>query len=165
MKKIFTVIIISAVIFVSACGGVSMKELLTVEEGSYTAELSTTLDDETLMISVIKDGGTLSFVVDEKYTFVYNGGNWSVSYSGLTVPISADSIKRSVPQKLCTALTATPDAGWKISEEVLDGVYYHKCECQTLGVTLFIDAKTNLPLKIISGGMEFSVLKFEPASA
>ena len=163
MKKILTAIIISAIVFVSSCGGVSAKALLEYGRGSFTATLSTSIDGIDVPVSVIKDGGTLSFIVDEKYTFVYNDGNWSVSYSGLTVPISADSIKRSLPQKLCTALTLTHDAGWKASYETVNEISRIKCECAQADVALYFDADSRLPIKISSGGVEFDVLKFDPA--
>ena len=163
MKKISAAIILFAVIMLSSCGGASMSELLSYQNESFTAEMTVKSGEMSMPVTVVKDGGTYTFVLDERYTFVYGGEKWSVSYSGLSVPISKDAAKRSVPQKLLDAMTQKAGGGWKITEQTEGDRTLLCCEQSDAGLTLFIDAETNLPTKIICDGLECVIDKIEIA--
>lgn len=163
MKKISAILLVICVFLLSSCGGASMSELLSYQNESYAAKMTVKSGDMTLPVTIVKDGGTYTFVLDERYTFVYGGEKWSVSYSGLSVPISNDAAKRSVPQKLLTALTAKTGGGWKITEESDGDAALFKCERPDAELTIFFDANTNLPVKMICGELECVVEKIEIA--
>ena len=162
MKKISAILLVFCVFLLSSCGGASMSELLSYQNESYAASMSVKSGDMTMPVTVVKDGGTYTFVLDERYTFVYGGEKWSVSYSGLSVPISNEAAKRSVPQKLLTALTAKT-GGWMITEETDGTAAVYKCEQPDAELTIFFDANTNLPVKMICGELECVVEKIEIA--
>lgn len=162
MRKISIVLLVFCILLLSSCGGASMSELLSYQNESFTADLTIKSGDMTMPVKMIKDGETYTFVLDERYTFVYGGEKWSVSYSGLSVPISKDAAKRSVPQKLLTAMTQKT-GGWKITEEADGDRSVFKCEQPDANLTLFIGADTNLPVKIICDGLECVVEKIEIA--
>ena len=163
MKKISAVIILFAVIMLTSCGGASMSELLSYQNESFSAEMTVTSGDMSMPVTVVKDGGTYTFVLDEKYTFVYGGEKWSVSYSGLSVPISKDAAKRSVPQKLLDAMTQKTGGSWKITEETDGDRTLIKCDLPDATLTLYIDGETKLPSKIICDGLECVIGKMEIA--
>ena len=160
MKKFSAIIILFAVIALSSCGGASMSELLSYQNQSFTAEMTVSSGEMSVPVTVVKDGETYTFVLDERYTFVYGGEKWSVSYSGLSVPISKDAAKRSVPQKLLDAMTQKSGGGWKITNVDGGGRTLVRCDSPTETLTVFIDAETKLPAKILCDGLECDVTKF-----
>lgn len=161
MKKFSAIIILFAVIALSSCGGASMSELLSYQNQSFTAEMTVKSGEMSLPVTVVKDGETYTFVLDERYTFIYSGEKWSVSYSGLSVPISKDAAKRSVPQKLLDAMTQKTGGGWKIANVDDDGRALVRCDSPTETLTVFIDAETNLPAEILCDGLECVIEKME----
>ncbi len=165
MKKFLAAITLLALLFIPSCAKVSMKDLLQFQNCDYTAKLTTSDENEQIDVDITKDGNTYTFTVDGKYTFVYNGEKWSISYNGLTLPLSGEALKKSLPQKLLDALTSSQSDGWSITKENAGGISLYVCECATRQVKLFIDADTSLPLKIICGGVEFDVVKFEISSS
>ncbi|MBR6051692.1 MAG: hypothetical protein IKP68_10900 [Clostridia bacterium] len=161
MKKISAIIILFAVFALSSCGGASMSELLSYQDQSFTAEMTVSSGEMSMPVTVVKDGETYTFVLDERYTFVYGGEKWSVSYSGLSVPISKDAAKRSVPQKLLDAMTQKTGGGWKITNVEDGGRALVRCDSPTETLTIFIDAETKLPAKILCDGLECDISKIE----
>lgn len=161
MKKLISVLLIALAIFIPSCKSASMQDILSYESKSYTAEFSVSSGDDTTLVSLIKDGETYTFVVDGKYTFLYSDDKWSISYDGLTVPLSGNAAKRSVPSKLMEALSQNAYNGWSISEESAGGTALYICECESTGVVLYIDAATRLPLKITWDDVECNVIRFE----
>lgn len=161
MKKILSAMIILTAIFLPSCKSTSMQDLLTYESKSYTAEFSVKYGDESIPVSLIKDGSAYTFVVDGKYTFLYSKEKWSISYDGLTVSLSSNAARRSVPSKLHAALSLDANDGWRINEDTAGGTPLYICECESKSVTLYIDATTSLPLKMIFGDIECDVVKFE----
>ena len=157
MKKFLVLAFISALLFLSSCGGAHLTELLAFQGENYAAALTFSADSGTTSVAVLKDGGAYTFTVDEKYSFLYNGDERSVSYNGLSLPISSDTLKRSLPQKLFDALTSAPSDGWTIK----DGGAVFVCECRERGVTLCIDKETHAPVKIICGDLVFDVTRFD----
>lgn len=160
MKKVLAIMLIFSSVFLFSCGIVSIKELLTFQSESYTAKLTVKNGEEDVPVTVVKDGETFTFVIDEKYTFVSNGDKWSVSYSGLSVPISKETAKRSIPQKLMTALTAKTDGKWKITEDDSADNHVIKCESTSQPVTFYFSAETKAPEKMVCDGIECSFEKF-----
>ena len=163
MKKIIAAALFIFILLLASCSAVSMKDLVAPLGQSYTAVLEVKTEGEPTSLSVIKDGGTMTLVVDEKYTFVCSDGKWVVSYSGLTVPLSSDAAKRSVPHKVASALNIPEGAKGSIPPETIDGKTVYKCVDTQNDVTLFFDEQTKKPIKLISGNVEATVIKFEPA--
>ena len=163
MKKIIAAALFIFVLLLPSCSAVSMKDLGAPLGQSYTAVLEVKTEGEPTSLSVIKDGGTMTLVVDEKYTFVCSDGKWVVSYSGLTVPLSSDAAKRSVPHKVASALNIPNGSKWSVTTEIIDGKEVYRCEDSQNSVSLFFDEQTKLPIKLISGNVEATVIKFEPA--
>jgi|GEM_PF-1484164 len=165
MKKILAAIIIIAVLAVPSCANVSMKDILAFQNGDYAAKLIVADENDPTEIDVTKYGSAYTFTVDGKYTFVYNGEKWQLSYNGLTVPLSGDTLKRSLPKKLLDALSAPCDGSWSIIEESADGTQLYICDCTARNVKFYIDSGTLLPVKIICGDTGFDVVKFEAPTA
>ena len=161
MKKFICAIMLICAIFLQSCGETSMKELLSFQSASYTAELAVNTNGKVLPIILVKDGDTFTFSVDEKYTFVLDGGVWHISYGGMSMAISEKAAERSLPKKLHSALTAAQDANWEIEKENSDGKDIFVCKCKSAELTFCFDAQTSLPSKILLGDTECDVMKFE----
>jgi len=163
MKKIIAALIIISVMMLSGCSSVSMRELSAPLCESYSALLEVKTDGEPMAVSVIKDGGTMTLVVDEKYTFVCSDGKWVVSYSGLSVPLSSDAAKRSIPHKIVDALTVPDGAKWSITTTADGARALIKCENTQSGNAIYFDAETKLPARVTSAGLDATITKFDPA--
>ncbi|MBO4354581.1 MAG: hypothetical protein J5860_06515 [Clostridia bacterium] len=157
MKKFLVPLLLFAVLLLSSCGGAQMSELLAFQGENYAATLTFSDGSVTTSVAVLKDGGAYTFTVDEKYSFLFDGEERSVSYNGLTVPISVDALKKSLPQKLFDALTSSPSDGWTIE----DGGAVYICECPTRALSLHIGKETHAPVKIICGDTVFDVVRFD----
>ena len=136
--------------------------LTEYQNGDFSAELKIRLGTGEYRALLVKRGERLTLSVKEPsalaaYEFAIENGSLSIITGGAEIPLAAGEL---FLLKSVFALFCVPVAGtWKIERSRPGGVSIYVCECE--GITLYIDANSRLPLKIVSGKAEADVLFFK----
>lgn len=161
MKRFFCfcLVILLLLSFCSCGESVNMGVLTEYQKGDFEAELRINSGGKEHLCSLTKSGGRFFLRAAEhsEFTFVLDENGASVISGGVEIPLGNGS---ALLLYGVYALFTAPVAGtWKIEKACPGGVSLYICEGG--GITLYIDACSHLPLKIISGGIEADVLSFK----
>ncbi len=163
MKRIISVLI-CALFALSLCAcseSVNMASLTEYQRGNFSAELKISARGREYRAALLKEGERFLLSVKEPaallpYGFVFENGRVFIVADGAEIPLDsgADMPLANVYGLFCVSVAGT----WKIERSRPGGVSLYVCKCG--GTTLYIDANSRLPLKIVSGGTEIDVLGF-----
>lgn len=167
MKRMLCLImlIFSLLGFSSCSGSVNMEKLTQYQKGDFSATAHITLDGVKYRTDIKKSGESLSFSFTEpselaEFTFIVNENGVFLQTDGLNVPINAG--EELLKLSYFANLFDVPTAGtWKIEKSAPGGVSVYVCKNESENVILYIDAGSNLPLKIVCGGTEADIISFE----
>lgn len=164
MKKMFCLLVVFCVFLLCSCDAPqSMRELLTYQEGDFVCEavlsgekpialtVSRVGDEIKIKPEGMENIGDMSFVFDDD-------GAW------LCAGETKIKLEKKQLQRLCTVhemFTLDASAVWRITDEKLGGIEIYKCESN--GITVYIDARTRLPLRFSAGGEEMDIKKLSVA--
>lgn len=160
MKRIlsFLLCVLLALSLCACSESVNMGVLTEYQNSDFEAELRLCFSGKERLCSLEKKEGRLFLRIRglEKFTFVLDENGAVIISGGTEIPLSGAKIPLCEVYRLFSA----PVAGtWKIEKARPGGVSLYVCE--GAGITLYIDACSRLPLKIISGVMEADVLSFK----
>ena len=161
-RAIFILLLIFALLRTSCGESVNMGVLTEYQNGDFSAELKIRLGTGESRALFVKRGERLTLSVKEPsalaaYEFALENGSLSIITGGAEIPLAAGEL---FLLESVFALFSVPVAGtWKIERSRPGGVSIYVCECE--GITLYIDANSRLPLKIVSGKAEADVLFFK----
>jgi len=163
MKRIFLVLIcLIFVLTLSACGeSINMSTLTEYQKSSFSAELKMSSGSREYRLELAKRGERLFVSVKEPkalaaYTFVLDEKGAGIIADGAEIPLASGGL---LPLASLYPLFSVSVAGaWKIEKARPGGVELFVCRGE--GITLYIDANSHFPFKIISGETEVDVLSF-----
>jgi hypothetical protein len=161
MKKFFC-FLLCALISVSLCScgeSVNMSVLTEYQNRDFEAELRIGLSGKEQACNLVKSGGRLFLRFREMsaFTFALDENGAAIISEGAEIPLGGGEALL-----LCGVyrLFSAPVAGtWKIEKVRLGGVPLYVCESE--GLTLYIDAASHLPLKLLSGSITADVISFK----
>ncbi len=150
-------------LFLSACEKTpNMTELLRYEtesrvyqlrirdEASFTVTLTTSREQE---IFLFTQGETQGVSIE-----ISSAGDTTLCYDGTSFPLPETELLRIRRWRGLFHLSEQ-NFLWTIRRETRGGIAVYRCDAQ--GVTVYVDAATRLPLKLISGETEIDVLSCE----
>ncbi len=159
MKRIFSFFACILLVF-SLCScteSVNMGVLTEYQRGDFEAELQIKICGKESLCSLEKKSERLFLRLHglDGFTFVLDESGAGIISGGTEIPLGGAPLSvRDV-----YLLFSTPVAGaWKIEKSSPGGVPVYVCSGD--GITLYIDACSHLPLKIIYGSTEVNVLSF-----
>jgi hypothetical protein len=159
MKRFFCFLIF-AFVTLSLCScseSVNMGVLTEYRNGDFEAELKLSRAGKEQLCSLESSGGRffLRFYDKSDFTFVMDESGAGIISGGTEIPLGIGAF----PLYELYRVFFVPVAGaWKIEKTRLGGVSVYICESE--GITLYIDASSHLPLKVVSEGLEADVLSF-----
>ena len=163
MKRAIFILFLAFAIMLTSCGeSVNMGALTEYQNGDFSAELKIRSGRGEYRAVILKQGGRFTLSVKEPsalaaYEFALENGSLSIITGGTEIPLEAGEL---FPLCSVFALFSVSVAGtWKIERSRPGGVSIYVCRCE--GITLYIDANSRLPLKIVSGEAEADVLSFK----
>ena len=164
MKTIRSLIglLLLALLFTACEKTPSMSELLSYETRPYVAVLSVRdAEPMTLTLTSGESGEVFTFTQGELTDLsVHIDGTGAIrlTYRDLTIPMPETPLLRI---QAWHALFHLSDKNliWQIRKETTGGIAVYRCEAE--GVTLYIDAATRLPLRLVSDTLTLDVLSFE----
>lgn len=164
MKKIFCLLVVFCAFLLCSCDAPqSMRELLTYQEGDFVCEavlsgekpIALTVcrveDEIKIKPEEMEYVGDTAFVFDDEGVWLCSGD-------------ARIRLEKTQLQRLCTVyemFTLDATKVWRITEGKPGGIEIYKCESDD--ITVYIDAKTRLPLKFSSGAEELDIKKFSGA--
>lgn len=160
MKRFLIFLLCTALtLALCACSeSVNMSVLTEYQNGDFEAELCLSFGGKEQLCSLEKKEGRLFLRLRglEKFTFALDENGACIISGSTEIPLASEEIPLCEVYRLFSA----PVAGtWKIEKSRPGGVSLYVC--QGAGITLYIDACSHLPLKIVSAGMEADVLSFK----
>ena len=160
MKRIISFLLCALLaLSLCACGeSVNMGVLTEYQNADFEAEIQIKNGSKELLCSLSKNDRRLFLRIRglEEFTFALDENGASIISGGTEIPLGICE-----PLPICEVyhLFSAPVAGtWKIEKSRPGGVPVYVCEGD--GITLYIDAYSHIPLKIIYGAMEADVLSF-----
>lgn len=162
MKKFFACILAVCCCFsFFSCGLMpDMRELLSYQKDGASFRVKIHDGDEFYAVITLGQTNTVELLDDEEtegIRFLFGENEASVEYGDTTMPIpNTDKLKA---EKWVSLFALSADALWKISRDTTGGISVYVCSCHD--ITLYIDAASRLPLKMISGTTEIDVLSCE----
>ena len=164
MKRIFLLLI--CLFFAAAatsCGeSVNMGTLTEYQNGGFSAEIKISTGGRDYRADVKKSGGRIFVSVKEPsslsaFTFALDEGGACIISGGTEIPIGGTELLRLA--RIYPLFSVSVAGTWKIEKARPGGVSLYVCESED--ITLYIDANSHMPLKIICGETEADVLSFE----
>jgi hypothetical protein len=160
MKRIFSFFIcIALALSLCSCGeSVNMSVLTEYQKRDFEAELKIKSEGKERICSLTKKDGRFFLCIRglDGFTFVFDENGAGIISGGTEIPFGSAPLP---VYELYRIFTIPAMGTWKIEKSRPGGVSLYVCEGD--GITLYIDALSHLPLKIISGGMEADVLSFK----
>ncbi len=159
MKKLIAAIVLSALcLLLLSCGGTpSMSELLSYQKDGAVFEVKISDGDEFSAKITLGEKDTVELCGDDEtegIRFVIGENEALIEYDGTSMPLSsAEKLKAA---KWGSLFRLSSGSLWKIKSETVGGIAVYICTCDDM--TLYIDAATKIPLKIISGETVIDVL-------
>ena len=152
MKKFFACILAVCCCFsFFSCGSMpDMRELLSYQKDGASFRVKIHDGDEFYAVITLGQTNTVELLYDEEtegIRFLFRKNEASVEYGDTVMPIpNTDKLKA---EKWVSLFALSADALWKISRDT------------TGGISVYMDAASRLPLKMISGTTEIDVLSCE----
>lgn len=158
MKKLIAAIVLSALcLLLFSCGGTpSMSELLSYQKDGATFEVKISDGDEFSAKITLGEKDTVELCSDETegIRFVIGENETLIEYNGTSMTLaSSEKLKAA---KWASFFRLSSDSLWKIKSETVGGIAVYICTCDNM--TLYIDAASKIPLKIINGETVIDVL-------
>lgn len=163
MKRIISVILaLFTALCLCACENTAnMGTLTEYQNGDFTAEVKFFIEGEEYAGTIERREGALVLRVSVPqalgaftFTLTENGTEISTGDMSLLVK-NAELLKFS---RLFPLFSLPISDTWKIKRSRPGGVDVYVCENEN--VTLYVDATSHLPLKIVSGGAEVDIISF-----
>lgn len=162
MKKILCLLFVLEAVFFCSCEmPVGMKELLAYQEEGFTCEAMLDGEKEVELYILCADGkitvkpSGMEYLGDTE--FVFSGEEAWLSSGGLKIAI--DKTKLQSLYTVYEMFTLDTSKTWRITKEKLGGIDIYKCISDDF--TVYIDAKTRLPLKFSGKGQMLDVKSME----
>lgn len=152
MKKIFAILmVVGLFVFCSCEERPAMRELLAYQEGDFSCE-AVLSGERPIKLTISRTRNEMRIRPDEmeyigEVEFVFEGKNaWLCAGEA---KIKLEQIRLQRLHAVYEAFTLDSARAWRITNERLGGIEIYKCTSDD--IVLYIDARTQLPLKIING--------------
>jgi len=162
MKKyVITLVALLAFVFTS-CEGYSADEILLFGNSDFEMRLGIEFDGGEYDVVMKKEGKRCDMLVDNNYTFVYDGGSWLIRSGNYEFPVSNDAFCDSLPQKMIDVIMTNILNAWKITAEEINGERVFLCDCISSNVLITVDAETKIPVEFSDDGFLATVKSYKP---
>ena len=161
MKKcVFMLICFLSLVFAS-CAGYSADEILSYRGGDFEMDLSVVFEGRKYDVVMKKEGKFYDFIVDSRYTFVYDGESWLIKSGNYEFPVSNEAFGKSLPKKMIDVIMSNSLSVWKITLVEENGDRTFICDSTSSDVLITVDAETKIPIEFSDDGFLAAVRSYK----